>query len=256
MKLVSIEDTPLLQHHNPVFDLQDNPKPKSTEMSTFWITSSSKVKPIKVKVGSTLMSQEKIEDVLNSIPEGPEKINEELAKISQIANFALQVSLANQAMLSTLCKDNSLELEEIPHFQFLKKRARDFNELSFQLSFPINKNMIMDLTPKEVVPCHISNSEVKPSTSKCRHQRNFSELPMTLSKDLEKLLAKGFLQPLDPKPILYPMPRRYNTNAHCRYHQGKVHTTDKCYNLRHDIQDLIEQQVITPPSSTNHLDFV
>jgi len=75
---VSIEDTPLLQHHNPVFDLQDNPKPKSTEISTFWITSSSKVKPIKPKEGSTLMSQERIEDVLNSILEGQEKINKEL----------------------------------------------------------------------------------------------------------------------------------------------------------------------------------
>ena len=62
------------------------------------------------------MSQERIEDVLNSILEGQESINEELAKLSWITNSALQVSLANQAMLSTLCKDNSLEPEEIPHF--------------------------------------------------------------------------------------------------------------------------------------------
>ena len=41
------------------------------------------------------MSQERIEDVLNSILEGQERKNEELAQISQIANFALQVSLAN-----------------------------------------------------------------------------------------------------------------------------------------------------------------
>nr|POE84163.1 hypothetical protein CFP56_40040 [Quercus suber] len=77
------------------------------------------------------MSQERIEDVLNSIREGEEKTNEELSQFSRIANFALQVSLANQSMLSTLWKDNSPEPEEIPHFQILKKRARDFNELSF-----------------------------------------------------------------------------------------------------------------------------
>ena len=41
------------------------------------------------------MSQEIIKDVLNSILEGQERINEELAQISWIANSALQVSLAN-----------------------------------------------------------------------------------------------------------------------------------------------------------------
>ena len=79
---------------------------------------------------------------------------------------------------------------------------------------------------------------------------------MTLSEALEKLQAKGLLKPLDPKPIPYPTPRRYNLNAHCRYHQGKGHTTNGCYNLRHAIQDLIDQQVITPPSSASNPDFV
>jgi len=73
------------------------------------------------------MSQERIEDVLNSILEGQKKTNEELAQISWIAHFALQVNVVNQAILSTLCKDDSPEPEEIPHFQFPKKRARDFN---------------------------------------------------------------------------------------------------------------------------------
>ena len=159
-------------------------------------------------------------------------------------------------MLSTLCKDSSPEPEEIPHFQFLKKRARDFDKLSFQLSSPINKNMSMDSIPKEVVPGHISNGAVKPSTSNCRRRRNFSELHITLSEALEKLQAKGLLKPLDPKPIPYPVPRRYNLNSHWRYHQGKGHTTDGRYNLRHAIQDLIDQQVITLPSSASHPNFV
>ena len=48
---------------------------------------------------------------------------------------------------------------------------------------------------------------------------------------------------------------RYNPNANCRYHQGKGHTTDRCYNLRHAIQDLIDQQVITLPSSASNPDL-
>ena len=87
-------------------------------------------------------------------------------------------------------------------------------------------------------------------------EENFSELHMTLSEALEKLQAKGLLKPFDPKPIPHPMLRRYNLNAHYRYHQGKGHTTDGCYTLRHAIQDLIDQQVIALPSSTSHPNFV
>ena len=79
---------------------------------------------------------------------------------------------------------------------------------------------------------------------------------MNLSEALERLQAKGLLKPLDPKPIPHPMPTRYNPNAHCRYHQRKGHTTDRCYNLRHAIQDLIDQQVITLPSLARNPNFV
>ena len=133
-------------------------------------------------------------------------------------------------MLFTLCMDDSPELEEIPHFQFLKKRARDFNELSFQLSSPINKNMSMDSFLKEEMPYIINNGAIKSSTNNFRRQRNFSNLHMTLSEALEKLQAKGLLKPLDPKPIPHLMHRSYNPHAHCKYHQEGGHTTDKCYN--------------------------
>ena len=79
---------------------------------------------------------------------------------------------------------------------------------------------------------------------------------MTLSEAMEKQHAMGVLKPLDPKPILHPMPRSYNPNAHCEYHQRGGHTTDKCFHLRHDIHDLIDQQVITLPSSASHPGFL
>ena len=200
------------------------------------------------------MSQERIGDVLNSILEGQEKINEELAQISWIANSALQVSLTNQSMLLTLCTNNSPELEEIPLFQFLKKRVRDFIKLSFQLSFPINKNMSMDPIPK-VVPCHIITVQSNHQLAIVDVEEIFQKYT-TLNVALEKLQAKGLLKPLGPMPIPHPVPRRYNLNAHCRYHQGEGHTTDGCHILRHAIQDLIDQQIITPPSSTSNPNFV
>ena len=177
------------------------------------------------------MSQERIEDVLNSILEGQEKKNEELAQISRIANSALQVSLANQAMLSTLCKDYSPKPEKMPHFQCLKKRARDFHELPFQLSSPINKNMSMDSIPKEVVPCHISNGAVKSSTVNSRPQRKFNELHMPMGQLFEKLKVEGHLGPLEPRPPPSPLPKGYKSHEFCKYHQEPGHQTNKCINL-------------------------
>ena len=37
----------------------------------------------------------------------------------------------------------------------------------------------------------------------------------------------------------------------CAYHQGPSHNTDRCYNLRHAIQDLIDTKVIAPPTKPN-----
>ena len=113
----------------------------------------------KPKEGSTLMSQERIEDFLNSILEGQERINEELAQISWIANFALQFSLANQSMLSTLCQDNSPKLKKIPHFQFLNKRARDFNKLSF--NYPLQSTRTCQWTQSLRKQCLITSVMVQ-----------------------------------------------------------------------------------------------
>ena len=37
----------------------------------------------------------------------------------------------------------------------------------------------------------------------------------------------------------------------CAYHQGPGHDTDKCYNLCHSIQDIIDTKVIAPPTRPN-----
>ena len=46
---------------------------------------------------------------------------------------------------------------------------------------------------------------------------------------------------MEPRPPPYPLPRFYNPGEHCEYHQTSGHTLDKCFHLRHDIQDLIDQ---------------
>ena len=78
---------------------------------------------------------------------------------------------------------------------------------------------------------------------------------MPISQVFDKLKAKGLLKPLDLRPIPNPLPSRFDVNKRCAYHQSPGHDTDKCFGLRHAIQDLIDNKVIalpTRPSITNN----
>ena len=88
-----------------------------------------------------------------------------------------------------------------------------------------------------------------------RSRREFHELYIPVSQVFEKLKAKGLLKPLDPRPIPTPLPARFDMYKRCAYHQRPGHDTDKCFGLRHAIQDLIDNKVIalpTRPSITNN----
>ena len=78
-------------------------------------------------------------------------------------------------------------------------------------------------------------------------RREFHELYMLVSQVFKKLKAKGLLKPIDPRPIPNPLPSRFDVNKRCAYHQGSSHDIDKCFGLRHAIQDLIDNKVIASP---------
>ena len=81
-----------------------------------------------------------------------------------------------------------------------------------------------------------------------RPRREFHELYMPVSQVFEKLKVKRFLKPLDPKPIPNPLPARLDVRKRYAYHQSPGHDTDKCFGLRYEIQDLIDNKVIAPPT--------
>ena len=114
----------------------------------------------------------------------------------------------------------------------------------------------------EKVATHTTNEEeinfVVPQTSSIvnsRPQMKFNELHMPMSQLFEKLKLEGYLSPLEPRPPPSPLPKGYKSHEFCKYHQEPGHQLDKCINLRHAIQNLIDKQVITPPSSASHPDF-
>ncbi|KAI8007224.1 hypothetical protein LOK49_LG07G00578 [Camellia lanceoleosa] len=84
-----------------------------------------------------------------------------------------------------------------------------------------------------------------------RGQRNFTPMYMPLSKALGVLIKKGHLKPLEPRPLPNPLPPTYNLAKYCAYHQQQGHDTDLCYRLRHEIQDLIDKNIILPPQGPN-----
>ena len=71
---------------------------------------------------------------------------------------------------------------------------------------------------------------------------------MPMSQAFDKLKAKGLLKPLDPRPIPNLLPLRFDVNKRWAYHQGLGHNIDNCFDLRHAIQNLIDNKVIVPPT--------
>ena len=64
-----------------------------------------------------------------------------------------------------------------------------------------------------------------------------------MSQLFEKLKLEGHLCPLEPRPPPSPLPKGYKSHEFCKYHQELGHQIDKCINLRHAIQNLIDKQV-------------
>ena len=70
--------------------------------------------------------------------------------------------------------------------------------------------------------------------------REFDDIHISLSEALEILSKKGYLKPLEPTLLPIPIPRSWNMNKYCDFHQKLGHNTDNCFRLKHEIQDLID----------------
>ncbi|KAJ9186810.1 hypothetical protein P3X46_002342 [Hevea brasiliensis] len=82
-----------------------------------------------------------------------------------------------------------------------------------------------------------------------RTPRKFSQFNQPLSKVFKRLKAWGLLQPLAPRPPPNPLPPNYNANLYCQFHQTHGHNTDRCFRLKHEVQDLIDAKKIADPKN-------
>ncbi|KAL6347767.1 hypothetical protein AAG906_026296 [Vitis piasezkii] len=80
--------------------------------------------------------------------------------------------------------------------------------------------------------------------------------PTIGQRSVGKLIERGLLTALAPRPPPQPMPPQFKMDLHYAYHQGLGHDTDRCFALRHAIQDLIDQGLVNlgqPSVTTNPL---
>lgn len=78
-----------------------------------------------------------------------------------------------------------------------------------------------------------------------RAKREFTHLPCPISHMSTDLVSKGYLQLLPPSLLPNPLPWGYNVEEYCSYHQSPEHFIDNCKKLKHDIQNLIDQETIS-----------
>ena len=80
-------------------------------------------------------------------------------------------------------------------------------------------------------------------------KRAFTDLGIPLGVVYKEAWKVGLIRPLEPRAPPKPLPKGYNINEYCDYHQGLGHKTDQCKNLRHRVQDLIDGKFIIPPKA-------
>lgn len=74
-----------------------------------------------------------------------------------------------------------------------------------------------------------------------KKKRKFTSLPYSYKYIMDYLMKKRLLQVLDPRPPPHPLSYCYNLVEQCEYHQSPMHTINRCFRLRYDIQDLIDE---------------
>ena len=109
--------------------------------------------------------------------------------------------------------------------------------------------MVTNTTSQKATPfTGASGSSSQKTKYSPRVKRVFTPLHMPLSKALEVLIRKGHLKPLEQRPLPDPLPSKHDRTKYCAYHQQTGHETDSCFRLRHDVQDLFDNNVITAPA--------
>ena len=90
------------------------------------------------------------------------------------------------------------------------------------------------------------SANLNPKPKKIRHKKPLITLDITFFEALTSLIQKGHLKPLELGKPAMRSHHGYNASKYCDYHQDHGHETNTYKRLHYDIQDLIDQKIITP----------
>ncbi|XP_015166046.1 uncharacterized protein [Solanum tuberosum] len=134
-----------------------------------------------------------------------------------------------------------------PHYQNTPSSYRAPQYPNFQTQAPTYQN-----PPNyRQIPSHPGNNYnlPRPNLEK-KSSRVFTSLVESRTQLFERLKSADLIQTIDPKNINVNF-KLYRPDLHCAYHsRGAGHITEDCINLKHKIQDLIDQKVITLQTAT------
>ncbi|XP_015170631.1 uncharacterized protein [Solanum tuberosum] len=131
-----------------------------------------------------------------------------------------------------------------PYYQNTPPSYRAPQYPNFQTQVPTHQN-----PPNYCqVPSHPGNNYNPPREKK--PSRVFTPLVESRTQLFERLKSAGLIQTIDLKNINVNS-KLYRPDLHCAYHSGGAgHITEDCINLKHKIQDLIDQKVATLQTAT------
>ena len=129
--------------------------------------------------------------------------------------------------------------------------SRNTNASSSIIPQPVDVNNVVTTAKMADSFATATTSQPSQSTGPLQNRRVFTSLHMSPIYALKLLMQKGYLKPLDPRPLPDPLLPKQDPNQFCIFHQQHGHPTDMCYRLRHEIHDLIDSKVSTPFSKPN-----
>uniref|UniRef100_M1DQD5 Gag-pro n=1 Tax=Solanum tuberosum TaxID=4113 RepID=M1DQD5_SOLTU len=125
---------------------------------------------------------------------------------------------------------NALHSHQAPQYQ------------NFQTPAPTRQN---PPSYRQVPPSSRNNYNLTCQEFLKKPSRVFTPLVKSRTQFFERLKMAGLIQIIDPKNVNVNS-RLYRSDLHCAYHSGGAgHTTEDCINLKHKIQDLIDQRIVT-----------
>ncbi|KAK4738129.1 hypothetical protein R3W88_001826 [Solanum pinnatisectum] len=167
--------------------------------------------------------------------------------------------------------------ESLRFSSLLKKKREDVSSISFEgkktQENPYHTKVVIDLyrvhtrfihlfpiikvlpllstkLPFQFTKLHLITIEMSPPTVPTfkfekKPARIFTPLIESRTKLFDRLNTADYIHPVGPKPV-DTSSKFYRPEQRCAYHSNSVgHDTEDCINLKHKIQDLIDQKVVS-----------